>query len=64
VLGALGAVLGAWVGAFSVPLDWDRPWQPFPIASTYAALWGHAISHALALIYLLLATLTSHLHVH
>jgi len=22
-----GAVLGAWVGAFPIALDWDRPWQ-------------------------------------
>ena len=21
------AVLGAWLGAFPIPLDWDRPWQ-------------------------------------
>lgn len=20
-------VVGAWVGAFPIPLDWDRPWQ-------------------------------------
>jgi phosphatidylinositol glycan class F len=22
-----GAILGAWVGAFPIALDWDRPWQ-------------------------------------
>ena len=20
-------LLGAWLGAFPIPLDWDRPWQ-------------------------------------
>lgn len=20
-------LVGAWVGAFPIPLDWDRPWQ-------------------------------------
>lgn len=23
-------VVGAWVGAFPIPLDWDRPWQVSP----------------------------------
>jgi hypothetical protein len=22
-----GAVLGAWLGAWPMPLDWERPWQ-------------------------------------
>lgn len=21
------SVVGAWLGAFPIPLDWDRPWQ-------------------------------------
>lgn len=21
------SVIGAWLGAFPIPLDWDRPWQ-------------------------------------
>lgn len=24
---AYGAVIGAWFGAWPMPLDWDRPWQ-------------------------------------
>ena len=24
---SIGAVLGAYLGAFPIPLDWDRPWQ-------------------------------------
>ena len=27
-------VLAAWVGCLAIPLDWDRPWQQFPIASS------------------------------
>jgi len=23
----LCSVAGAWLGAFPIPLDWDRPWQ-------------------------------------
>lgn len=26
-LPAHGAVIGAWFGAFPMPLDWERPWQ-------------------------------------
>jgi len=47
-LGRWGALLGAWIGAFAVPLDWDRPWQPFPISSAYGALVGHGIGTAAA----------------
>jgi phosphatidylinositol glycan class F len=27
----LGAVVGAWVGAVPIPLDWDREWQKWPV---------------------------------
>ncbi|CAN7999660.1 unnamed protein product [Ixodes hexagonus] len=30
-LGALGALAGAWLGCMALPLDWDRPWQRWPI---------------------------------
>lgn len=26
-----GAVLGTWLGVLPIPLDWDRPWQQWPI---------------------------------
>ena len=28
--GGLGTLLGAWVGAVPIPLDWDRDWQVSP----------------------------------
>jgi len=28
---AAGASLGAWLGAFPIPLDWDRAWQAWPL---------------------------------
>ena len=31
---AFGAVSGAWLGAFPIPLDWDRPWQTWPLTCT------------------------------
>lgn len=27
-------MLGAWVGCFAIPLDWDVAWQQFPVASS------------------------------
>jgi len=27
LISSVSAVLGAWLGAFPIPLDWDRPWQ-------------------------------------
>ncbi|KAJ5807923.1 hypothetical protein N7474_009192 [Penicillium riverlandense] len=41
--GALGTGLGAWFGAIPIPLDWDRPWQAFPITILVGAYIGHAV---------------------
>ena len=41
---AFGAVVGAWFGAFPIPLDWDRPWQAWPITCCLGALAGHFVS--------------------
>jgi phosphatidylinositol glycan class F len=37
-------LVGAWVGAFAIPLDWDRPWQPWPISSAYAAFGAYSLA--------------------
>ncbi|KJZ73173.1 hypothetical protein HIM_07370 [Hirsutella minnesotensis 3608] len=29
--GLVGAVVGAWLGAVPIPLDWDRDWQRWPV---------------------------------
>ncbi|XP_028809880.1 phosphatidylinositol-glycan biosynthesis class F protein-like [Denticeps clupeoides] len=34
------SVVGAWLGAFPIPLDWDRPWQVWPISCTLGATVG------------------------
>ncbi|OKL63412.1 Glycosylphosphatidylinositol anchor biosynthesis protein 11 [Talaromyces atroroseus] len=41
--GALGACLGAWLGAVPIPLDWDRPWQAYPITILTGAYLGYAL---------------------
>uniref|UniRef100_A0A8C4QFQ3 Phosphatidylinositol glycan anchor biosynthesis, class F n=1 Tax=Eptatretus burgeri TaxID=7764 RepID=A0A8C4QFQ3_EPTBU len=37
----MGSLAGAWLGAFPIPLDWDRPWQEWPITCTVGATLGH-----------------------
>ncbi|MCI4384458.1 hypothetical protein PGIGA_G00038970 [Pangasianodon gigas] len=34
------SVVGAWLGAFPIPLDWDRPWQVWPISCSLGATGG------------------------
>ncbi|RAK95726.1 PIG-F family protein [Aspergillus ibericus CBS 121593] len=38
--GALGTAVGAWLGAVPIPLDWDRPWQAYPITLLTGAYLG------------------------
>ncbi|XP_057479360.1 PIGF/3-ketodihydrosphingosine reductase fusion protein-like isoform X6 [Actinidia eriantha] len=43
-LPAHGAVIGAWFGAWPMPLDWERPWQEWPISVSYGAIAGSLIA--------------------
>ncbi|QRV98935.1 GPI biosynthesis family Pig-F protein [Ceratobasidium sp. AG-Ba] len=43
VFPALGAIVGCWLGALPMPLDWDRPWQAWPLTSAYMAVVGHVV---------------------
>jgi len=40
-LGAKGALIGLWLGAIPIPLDWDRPWQQWPTTCVVGTLLGH-----------------------
>ncbi|KAL8456943.1 hypothetical protein ACS0TY_034971 [Phlomoides rotata] len=42
-LPAHGALIGAWFGAWPMPLDWERSWQEWPICVTYGAILGYLI---------------------
>jgi len=42
-LGGKGALIGLWLGAIPIPLDWDRPWQQWPITCVVGTLLGHVI---------------------
>ncbi|CCI40083.1 unnamed protein product [Albugo candida] len=39
----VGAVVGTYVGAFPIPLDWDRPWQQWPLTCVYGCLVGNSM---------------------
>ncbi|XP_031845110.1 phosphatidylinositol glycan anchor biosynthesis class F [Nomia melanderi] len=42
-------LLGTWLGAIVIPLDWDRPWQAWPIPCVIGALLGYMIAHFITL---------------
>lgn len=37
-------LFGAWLGAVVIPLDWDKPWQVWPIPCSVGAVCGYIIS--------------------
>jgi len=36
-------IVGAWIGAFPIPLDWDRDWQTWPITCCVSAIGGNIV---------------------
>ncbi|KZV91341.1 hypothetical protein EXIGLDRAFT_97710 [Exidia glandulosa HHB12029] len=49
-----GAVLGAWAGAFPIALDWDRPWQAWPLTPAFGAVLGYIVGSLVALAFIAL----------
>lgn len=43
-------LFGAWLGAVVIPLDWDRPWQVWPIPCNIGAIGGYMASHVFVLL--------------
>ncbi|XP_054718727.1 phosphatidylinositol-glycan biosynthesis class F protein-like [Uloborus diversus] len=39
------SIIGAWLGAIPIPLDWDRPWQEWPITCCIGAALGSSAAH-------------------
>jgi hypothetical protein len=52
IVPALAGLAGAWLGSVVCLLDWEEPWQPWPISSTVAcggasaAAWACLAAHA------------------
>ncbi|KAK3596007.1 hypothetical protein CHS0354_032526 [Potamilus streckersoni] len=49
---SLCSIFGAWLGAFPIPLDWDRPWQVWPISCVLGTLGGYIIGLILSSVHL------------
>ncbi|CAE6337596.1 unnamed protein product [Rhizoctonia solani] len=49
VFPAIGAIVGCWLGVLPMPLDWDRPWQAWPLTSAYMAIIGHLAGSGVSL---------------
>jgi phosphatidylinositol glycan class F len=39
--GLVGAMLGGWLGAVPIPLDWDREWQKWPVTVVTGVYLGY-----------------------
>jgi len=40
----IGALLGTWIASFTLVLDWNEPWQAFPVPPLFGAWAGHALA--------------------
>jgi hypothetical protein len=49
----LGTVIGTWIGAIVVPLDWDRPWQRWPIPCLSSAALAHLLVNLFCCVHLI-----------
>lgn len=47
------SIVGAWFGAFPIPLDWDRPWQAWPVSCIIGTLLGYGMGLLIASGYIL-----------
>ncbi|KIK96074.1 hypothetical protein PAXRUDRAFT_826340 [Paxillus rubicundulus Ve08.2h10] len=47
---AVGTVIGSWLGAIPIALDWDRPWQAWPLTPLLGSLGGYIIGALMAFV--------------
>lgn len=45
IINVCGTLIGTWLGAVVIPLDWDRPWQVWPIPCYFSGLLGNMIGN-------------------
>lgn len=46
----IGALVGSWIGAIPIALDWDRPWQAWPLTPAYGGMAGYMVATLMAFI--------------
>ncbi|KAF9391172.1 hypothetical protein CPB97_007292 [Podila verticillata] len=44
------AIFGAWLGSIVIPLDWDRPWQAWPVPSVLGAFLFYMVGTIVGLV--------------
>ncbi|XP_077243284.1 phosphatidylinositol-glycan biosynthesis class F-like protein isoform X2 [Tasmannia lanceolata] len=59
-LPAHGAIIGAWFGAWPMPLDWERPWQEWPICVSYGAITGYLLGMLASFAFILVLSKWKH----
>ncbi|KAH9903330.1 GPI biosynthesis protein family Pig-F-domain-containing protein [Cubamyces lactineus] len=47
---AIGAMIGCWAGAIPIGLDWERPWQAWPLTPAFGAVGGCIAGSLIALV--------------
>ncbi|KAK9481035.1 glycosylphosphatidylinositol anchor biosynthesis 11 [Lipomyces japonicus] len=47
----VGTILGAWLGAIPIPLDWDREWQKWPVTIIIGAYVGNSVGRLVGIIF-------------
>lgn len=57
-------VFGAWAGAVVIPLDWDRPWQKWPIPCLSSVTFAFLISNVVLTIHLFCSIFGIYLKLH
>lgn len=45
--GTIGALVGGWLGAVPIPLDWDREWQKWPVTVLTGVWMGWAVGRTI-----------------
>lgn len=38
-------LMGCWLGAIPIPLDWDEPWQKWPLTCVISTVGGAVAGH-------------------
>ncbi|KAJ5068171.1 phosphatidylinositol-glycan biosynthesis class f protein-related [Anaeramoeba ignava] len=49
----IGPVIGTWISSVVYPLDWDRPWQKWPIPACFGSFFGYEVSLVLFFLFAL-----------
>ncbi|TFK32408.1 GPI biosynthesis protein family Pig-F-domain-containing protein [Crucibulum laeve] len=45
----IGTAVGCWIGIIPIALDWDRPWQAWPLTPAFGAMGGYITASICAL---------------